>query len=91
MMSRDSESESTLGGVGQKTFAPFVNGENDVIETFRKVGDPQEGTMQRILASRGVNSAQNSDEANSKTTFFESPYWPGQHDFKSRCLQDSNK
>ena len=46
MMSRDSESESTLGGVGQKTFAPFVNGENnDVIETFRKVGDPQEGTM----------------------------------------------
>ena len=71
-----------------------------VIETFRGLPDSSHSETkvaeeaifaqkQEILARQGLTSA-GSKEGCSKTTCFESPYWPGQHDFKSRGLLDSN-
>ena len=75
-----------------------------VIETFRGIPDSSSlsetkaaeqeifAQKQEILARHGLTSAgsKESNVAGSKTTCFESPYWPGQHDFKSRGLLDSN-
>lgn len=89
---------STLQGTNVEQGLPIsfqsnsnING--DVIDTFRRVQDNHENTAQRFLQGSAPNSAdrKNGDEAASKTTFFESPYWPGQHgEFKSRGLLDSN-
>ena len=90
----DSESESTLQGdhVFNQAFAGAIG--TGVIETFRRplnINNPYENTANRLLAN-GVDSANRNrdDNEGSKTTFFESPYWPGQHEFKSRGLLDSN-
>lgn len=63
---------------------------NEGIDTFR--GNPyliNEGSSHKIL-SRPVNSAHSGDDPGTKTTFFESPYWPGSQPFVSRGLLDSN-
>ena len=88
----DSESESTLQGdhVFNQAFAGQIG--TGVIETFRRpLNNPYEMTAHRLLG-HGVDSANRNKDDNegSKTTFFESPYWPGQHEFKSRGLLDSN-
>ena len=73
----EKESESTLQG--ETVFAqpiPFLNsrGSNEVIETFRKNSAQQHSEE----GPRGVNSTQRKhDHTGSKSTFFESPYWPG--------------
>ena len=59
----------------------------EVIDTFRKVGNP---ATAEVLGSREVSSTHGKEEhTGSKSTFFESPYWPGQYDFRSRGLLDS--
>ena len=63
---------------------------SDGIETFSKFPQGQDTATRNILNS-GVSSAHGKEECTgSKTTCFESPYWPGgQHEFKSRGLLDS--
>ena len=83
----DKESESTLNA--DTVFAlpqPFIGNRNNEVETFRK-----NGLENSDEANRGINSTQRKKAHNgSQSTFFESPYWPGQHEFKSKGLLDSN-
>ena len=51
-----------------------MKGNNGAIETFR---DFQEGGTQADFLRAAINSAHSNDQAGSKATFFESPYWPG--------------
>ena len=78
----DVESESTLQNEAlfypKGAFGASKSREAcEVIDTFRKFPNDQEAVARHILSSAVSSAHGKEEEANSKTTFFESPYWPG--------------
>ena len=76
-----SDKESTFkSGSGYAGASELIGlPKNYEIETFRKINLEFEGTAQNALAgARGLSSAHgNGEQTGTKTTNFESPYWPG--------------